>query len=111
MSQSAIADFEIRVIRRDGEPWFVLNDVCHVLGLTSPHVAARKLRESEKGWYPIPTLGGPQETAVISEHRLYRLVMRSDKQEARSFQDWVVGEVLPSVSAEAGSHAGRSRRL
>jgi hypothetical protein len=35
------------------------------------------LRECEKGVAQSDTLGGPQETAIISEHGLYRLVMRS----------------------------------
>lgn len=32
---------------------------------------------------------------VINESGLYNLIMRSDKSEARKFQDWVTREVLP----------------
>lgn len=34
---------------------------------------------------------------LISESGLYKLVMRSDKKEAKQFQDWVTREVLPSI--------------
>ena len=34
---------------------------------------------------------------VISESGLYRCVMRSDKAEARAFQDWVTRDVLPAL--------------
>jgi prophage antirepressor-like protein len=111
MSQSAIADFEIRVIKRDGEPWFVLNDVCHVLGIGNPSMAARRLRDREKDDLSLADpIGREQETTIISEQGLYRLVMRSDKQEARSFQDWVVGEVLPSIRKTRGTRRCSPRR-
>ena len=34
---------------------------------------------------------------VITEAGLYRLIFRSDKSEAKRFQDWVFKEVLPSI--------------
>ncbi|MGR3760646.1 BRO-N domain-containing protein [Roseobacteraceae bacterium NS-SX3] len=34
---------------------------------------------------------------IISESGLYKLIMRSDKAEARAFQDWATREVLPSI--------------
>ncbi len=38
---------------------------------------------------------------TISESGLYKLVMRSDKPEARGFQDWVTKTVLPAISKDA----------
>ncbi|WP_416369046.1 Bro-N domain-containing protein [Tritonibacter mobilis] len=34
---------------------------------------------------------------IISESGLYKIIMRSDKPEARAFQDWVTGTVLPAI--------------
>lgn len=34
---------------------------------------------------------------IISESGLYKLVMRSDKPEAKAFQDWVTKVVLPAI--------------
>ena len=34
---------------------------------------------------------------VISESGLYKLVMRSDRPDARKFQDWVTHDVLPAI--------------
>lgn len=39
---------------------------------------------------------GNPTVAIISESGLYKLVMRSDKPEAKAFQDWVTREVLAS---------------
>ncbi|THH39165.1 hypothetical protein E4Z66_00475 [Aliishimia ponticola] len=35
--------------------------------------------------------------SIISESGLCKLVMRSDKKEAKQFQDWVTREVLPAI--------------
>lgn len=41
--------------------------------------------------------GGMTATTIISESRLYKMVMRSDKLQAKAFQDWVTREVLPTI--------------
>jgi prophage antirepressor-like protein len=39
----------LRLLDRDGEVWFVLNDVCQALNLTNPRQAAQRLDDDEKG--------------------------------------------------------------
>ena len=41
--------------------------------------------------------GAAPSWKAINESGLYKLVMRSDKPEARKFQDWVTREVLPAI--------------
>jgi BRO family, N-terminal domain len=41
--------------------------------------------------------GGKQKMAVVAESGLYKAIMRSDEPVAGRFQDWVCGEVLPSI--------------
>ena len=88
---------KIRVTEINGEPWFVLTDICKTLSLTSPHKVADRLEEDEKGRSLIPTLGGAQEMAVISESGLYAVILRSDKPQAKPFRKWVTSEVIPSI--------------
>lgn len=88
---------QMRVIERDGHPWFVLADVCAALDLSSPHKVAARLDEDEKGRTQIPTLGGEQEVTVINESGLYAVILRSDKPQAKPFRKWVTNEVLPSL--------------
>lgn len=42
-------------------------------------------------------MGRTQRAHFINEQNLYRLIMRSDKPIAEPFQDWVCGDVLPSI--------------
>lgn len=93
---------EIRVIPRDGEPWFVLADVCRVLEIGLTGDAARRLDDDEKGMDIIHTPGGPQEMTVINESGLYSLILTSRKPAAKRFKKWVTAEVLPTIRKTGG---------
>ena len=95
---------KIRVVEIDGEPWFVLTDICKTLNLTSPHKVADRLEEDEKGRSQIPTLGGTQEMTVVNESGLYAVILRSDKQQAKPFRKWITSEVIPSIR-KTGSYS------
>lgn len=90
------------VIGNDGEPRFVLADLCHVLKLGNTSMVARRLSDSMKGLSQIDTPGGSQRMTTVTEAGMYAVVMRSDKPEAVRFQEWVTGEVLPSIRKRGG---------
>lgn len=50
-----------------------------------------------------------KQFSVISESGLYKRIMRSDKPEAKAFQDWVTREVLPSIR-KTGSYSVQSQQ-
>ncbi len=89
---------QVRVIDRDGDPWFVAKDVADVLGVqwmrakTIAHVP-----DEWKGGGSVPTPGGNQEMVILSEQGLYFFLGRSDKPKALPFQKWIAGDVLPSI--------------
>lgn len=93
---------EIRVFILDGEPWFVARDVATVLGYRDSSNATRILRDREIRTHQVSTSAGLRESKLINEQGLYRLVMRSEREEAEVFQDWVTGEVLPSIRKTGG---------
>ena len=95
---------QVRVINRDGEPWFVLTDLCRVLELPNASMVARRIDPEMKGVSQIDTHGGPQQMAVVSEPGMYEVVIRSDKPEATAFRRWITSEVLPSIR-KTGSFA------
>jgi prophage antirepressor-like protein len=86
-----------RILDKDGEPWFVLTDVCRELGIGNPTDAAHRLDDEEKGIDSIDTLGGHQNVITVSESGLYSLILTSRKEGARRFKKWVTAEVLPSI--------------
>ena len=94
--------FRVRVVMRDGEPWFVAKDVCECLDLANSRDAVSRLDDDEKGVGKADTLGGSQDMMLISESGLYTLVMRSNKPDAKVFRKWVTSEVLPSIRKAGG---------
>ena len=59
----------------------------------------------------VGSLFGPRcpSLGLISESGLYKLVMRSDKPEARQFQDWVTRVVLPAIRKDGGYIQGEEK--
>ena len=87
----------VRTIQKDGDPWWVLKDVCVVLEIGNSRMVADRLDDDEKGVSIIDTLGGKQELTVISESGLYNVILLSRKPEAKQFKRWVTHEVLPQI--------------
>ncbi|GCD56592.1 BRO-N domain-containing protein [Acetobacter pasteurianus] len=97
-------DHAVRVVTREGEPWFVLADVCAVLEIAHHRDAASRLDEDERGSVVVDTLGGQQEVVAVNESGLYNLIFTSRKPEAKRFRKWVTGKVLPAIR-KTGSYA------
>lgn len=86
---------KVRVIERNGEPWFVAADVCNALGIDRAQI--RRLDDDEKGVRSTQTPGGSQMMNIVNESGLYALVLGSRKPEAKAFKRWVTHEVLPAI--------------
>ena len=85
---------QIRVIERDGEPWFVAADVCNVLDLSNPTIAVSRLDEDERAKF---NLGRQGDATIVNEPGLYTLVLGSRKPEAKAFKRWITHEVIPTI--------------
>jgi prophage antirepressor-like protein len=99
----------VRVVTRDGDPWFVLVDVCRFLSLTNSSTAARRLDDDER--HTLNTEEGiadrrAQQITIVSESGLYSLIMTSRRPEAKRFKKWVTSEVLPEIR-KRGSYGSR----
>lgn len=95
-------DNEIRVIDKNGEPWFVAADVCSALDLTNSRMSLKALDDDEKGVSSTYTIQGNQEVAVVSESGMYTLVLRcrdavNKGSVPHAFRKWVTAEVLPAI--------------
>ncbi len=69
-NELVVFDFEnlpVRIVKQGEEPWFVLADVCAVLGVENPRNVAARLDEDEKDVRLMDTLGGPQKVTVAND--------------------------------------------
>lgn len=93
---------KVRTVQVNGEPWFVLADVCKVLELSNPSKVADRLEFDEKANFELGLRGGA--TNCINESGLYTVILRSDKPQAKPFRKWVTSVVLPSIR-KTGSYS------
>jgi|GEM_PF-2920466 len=111
----------IRVIEIDGEPWWVLVDVCRALEIKNPRDVASRLEDYQKRALtpdqivkimtvgnsdghsvdnfdgPTRSRGGAQFLTVINESGVYGVIPSSRSPAARAFNKWLTTEVLPSI--------------
>jgi len=88
--------WNIRVVDVDGDPWFVASDVARALGYSNPQEAVRTHCKGVRKTLT-PSAGGDQQTTIIPESDVYRLIIRSKLPEAEKFEKWVMEEVLPTI--------------
>lgn len=90
---------DIRVTTDEqGEPLFVLKDVCDALEIGNSREVMRRLDSEDVSQTDIlDNRGVQQKTTVVNEPGLYEVIIRSDKPEAVQFRRWVTSEVLPSI--------------
>lgn len=97
----------VRVQQIDGSPWFCLTDVCSILGYSNSRDAmAKHCRETGVAKRDISSTGQRRSLTFVSEGNLYRLIIKSRKDEAQRFESWVCDEVLPSIR-KSGGYADR----
>ena len=87
----------VRIQTVSGEPWFCLRDVCEILTVDRTSRLLRDLDKKGVANRHTLTEGGQQQQQFVNEPNLYRVIFRSNKPEARQFQDWVFNEVLPAI--------------
>lgn len=89
---------EVRTLDIDGEPWWVLADVCRAIEISQiVHVVERLDEDEVRLTEVIDTLGRAQNTYIVNEYGLYETIIRSDKPKAKPFRKWITHEVLPAI--------------
>jgi prophage antirepressor-like protein len=103
---------EIRTSGTSERPLFCLSDVCKALGLGNVTEVKKRLSPPFISTIEVGVRTGKksdgspaiQQTQMIfiGEPNLYKCIFQSRKKEAEAFQDWVCGEVLPSIRKTGG---------
>ena len=85
------------IVLPNGEPGFVGKDVAERLGYADATTAIRSHCRGVQILHPLPTAGGVQQTRILTEPDVLRLIVSSTLPEAEAFERWVFEEVLPSI--------------
>lgn len=101
--------FPVRIVMRDGDPWFYAMDVCAALGIANARDALIKLDADEKSQAIDPdavglTDGGEINNLrnIVNESGLYTIILRCRDATKpgtlpHRFRKWVTAEVLPAL--------------
>jgi prophage antirepressor-like protein len=80
----------IRIIGTHDTPLFVVKDICKILGLKNPTAVLRNIPDKWKHLLKLSTLNkGDHMTNIVNESGLYKIIMRSNKEIAQPFQEFV----------------------
>lgn len=89
---------QVRVVERNGEPWFVGKDVAKVLGYSNPNEAiADHVDNEDKLNSKMLTSLGQRGGWIINESGVYSLILSSKLPKAKQFKRWVTSEILPAI--------------
>lgn len=97
------ADLRI-IIDDDQKIWFVASDIAKILEYKDATHMLRGLDEDEKDLHIVESLGGPQQTTVITESGLYHVILNAKTERVKPFRRWVTEEVLPQIR-KTGSYS------
>lgn len=114
MGKVQLFDFkgqQIRVVEIDGNPWFIATDVRKVLGVSQAGSNFTFLAEDEVMRIPrgFSSGKGGGTANILSESGLYKFALRSNKQAAKPFQDWVTKVVLPAIRKDGAYVMGEEK--
>lgn len=94
---------QVRTVFKDGEPWFVVADVCRALEIQNHKDAIKRLDSDEKSGVDLADPHGRvQTTNCVNKPGLYTLVLGSRKPEAKAFKLWITHEVIPTIRKTGG---------
>lgn len=116
MSNHSILPFEYNGVRltvitdENGDPEFEVNALCELLQHSNPRkaVADHVNQEDVTKRYTL-TSGGKQLKNFVKERGMWKLIMKSNAPNAEPVQDWIAGDVLPSIR-KTGSYTATAAK-
>lgn len=109
MSKSNILPFNYNgvqlVVQQDenGDPLFEVNSLCELLQYSNSRDAlSRHVSTEDVVKRDTLTAGGKQKKNFVKERGMWKLLMKSNAPNAEPVQDWIAGEVLPSIRKTGG---------
>lgn len=87
----------VRIVMKDGEPWFIAKDVADVLGYREAKDMTRNLDDDEADTHIVPIRSNTgieqrREVSIINESGLYTAILKSRRKEEllakRRIEEW-----------------------
>lgn len=87
--------YNVRILEINGELLYVATDIAKILKIKNICSNTAKISQDEKNTINIPDKNGRlQNTIVLNEKGVFNLITKSNKKEAKPFQNWIYNEFL-----------------
>lgn len=84
----------VKIIVKNGEPWFYVSDVAEVLEINNIFEVIKKIDDDE---LKVGPLTSKEVELLISVPGLYFVLLNIRKPEAKLFKQWVIQTVIPTI--------------
>ena len=94
-------DLPVRVVEKDGNPLFVIRDICNILGFSNPNRQLAVHTENRPLYERIKTPGGLQVVRLVPREDVEKILAPNHGRKAAALRRWLRTEVYPKVFPEA----------
>lgn len=93
-------EMPVRTVKRNGESFFVIRDVCNILGWSNPNRELAKHTENVPLYERIRTPGGLQVVRLVPRADVEKLLAVNSGHKALLLERYLRNEVFPRLDAE-----------
>ena len=91
----------VRIVRLDnGKNYFVIRDICNILGFSNPNRILAKYTENAPLYERICTPGGLQVVRLVSREDVERILAPNNGHKALLLERWLVKNIFPALEAD-----------
>jgi len=101
VSVFAFRKMPVRVVSIKDQNYFVIRDICNILGFSNPNRELAKYTENVPLYERIHTHGGLQVVRLVPRSDVEKLLDANDGRKAFQLQRWLMKEVFPALDADA----------
>lgn len=88
----------------EGEAWFIGSEICQALEISETPDIYNMLDDDEKKYVSMEASSGDEtKYLLVSEPGMYRLVLSSKSDQAKTFRKWLMKKIIPSISNDGGA--------
>lgn len=98
----------VRIVRKSDKNYFVIRDICNILGWSNPNRELAKHTENVPLYERIRTPGGLQIVRLVPRADVEKLLAANHGRKAAELADWLQTEVYPSAFPDKRLEAAKA---
>ena len=100
-------DYPVRVVEKDRKKYFVIRDICNILGFSNPNRQLAIHTENKPLYDRIRTPGGLQVVRLVPREDVERLLVPNHGRKSIFLRRWLFTKVYPKVFPDLMAEAKR----